>query len=136
MTNNNNHKIAVLGGGSFGTIIANMLAVNGHSTTLWMRSAEQLQAIETSGENAAYLPGFKLDSSLNFSTDIGQALEGVDTIFFAVPSSSFRKVAKLVNPWVNSETVLISAAKGIEAETFLLPSQILCLLYTSPSPRD
>ena len=125
MTNNNNHKIAVLGGGSFGTIIANMLAVNGHSTTLWMRSAEQLQAIETSGENAAYLPGFKLDSSLNFSTDIGQALEGVDTIFFAVPSSSFRKVAKLVNPWVNSETVLISAAKGIEAETFLLPSQIL-----------
>mgnify|MGYP001586594013 FL=1 len=125
MTNNNKHKIAVLGGGSFGTIIANMLAVNGHSTTLWMRSAEQCQAITESGENAAYLPGYKLAPTLTVSTDIQQALKGVDTVFFAVPSSSFRKVAKLVSPWVNSETVLISAAKGIEAETFLLPSQIL-----------
>ncbi len=125
MTNNNKHKIAVLGGGSFGTIIANMLAVNGHFTTLWMRSAEQCQAIAASGENAAYLPGYKLDPTLMVSTDIKQALEGVDTVFFAVPSSSFRKVAKLVSPWVNSDTVLISAAKGIEAETFLLPSQIL-----------
>ena len=125
MTNNNNHKIAVLGGGSFGTIIANMLAVNGHSTTLWMRSSEQLQAITASGENAAYLPGYKFDPTLNFSTDIQQALEGVDTVIFAIPSSSFRKVAKLVSPWVTSDTVLISAAKGIEAETFLLPSQIL-----------
>jgi glycerol-3-phosphate dehydrogenase (NAD(P)+) len=125
VTNNNNHKIAVLGGGSFGTIIANMLAVNGHSTTLWMRSSEQLQAITASGENAAYLPGYKFDPTLNFSTDIQQALEGVDTVIFAIPSSSFRKVAKLVSPWVTSDTVLISAAKGIEAETFLLPSQIL-----------
>ena len=125
MTNNNNHKIAVLGGGSFGTIIANMLAVNGHSTTLWMRSSEQLQAITASGENAAYLLGYKFDPTLNFSTDIQQALEGVDTVIFAIPSSSFRKVAKLVSPWVTSDTVLISAAKGIEAETFLLPSQIL-----------
>ena len=125
MTNNNNHKIAVLGGGSFGTIIANMLAVNGHAATLWMRSSEQCEAITTSGENAAYLPGFKLDPALNVSTDIEQALEGVDTVFFAIPSSAFRKVAKLVSPWVNADTVLISAAKGIEAETFLLPSQIL-----------
>lgn len=122
---NNNHKIAVLGGGSFGTVIANLLAVNGHTPTLWMRSEEQLQAIVASGENAAYLPGYKLDPKLSFTNDIQQALESVDTLFFAVPSSSFRAVARLVSPWVNSDTVVISAAKGIEAETFLLPSQIL-----------
>ena len=125
MTNNNNHKIAVLGGGSFGTILANMLAVNGYATTLWMRSSEQCQAIIASGENASYLPGYKIDSSLSVTTDIEQALQEVDTVLFAVPSSSFRRVAKLVSPWVNADTVLISAAKGIEAETFLLPSQIL-----------
>jgi glycerol-3-phosphate dehydrogenase (NAD(P)+) len=125
VTNNNNHKIAVLGGGSFGTIIANMLAVNGHATTLWMRSSEQCEAITSSGENAAYLPGYQLHASLQVSTDMQQALAGVDTVFFAVPSSSFRSVAKLVSPWINSDTVLISAAKGIEADTFLLPSQIL-----------
>ena len=122
---NNNHKIAVLGGGSFGTVIANLLAVNGHTATLWMRSEEQLQAIAASGENAAYLPGYKLQPTLNFTTDIQQALEAVDTLFFAVPSSSFRAVARLVSPWVNSDTVVISAAKGIEEETFMLPSQIL-----------
>ena len=112
VTNNNYHKIAVLGGGSFGTILANMLAVNGYATTLWMRSSEQCQAITASGENASYLPGYKIDSSLSVSTDIELALQEVDTVLFAVPSSSFRRVAKLVSPWVNADTILISAAKG------------------------
>ena len=60
MTTNNNYKIAVLGAGSFGTVIANMLAVNGFATTLWMRSDKQLQAINSIGENAAYLPDINL----------------------------------------------------------------------------
>ena len=119
------HKIAVLGGGSFGTVIANILAANGHATTLWMRSAAQAQQVASSGENAAYLPGYKLDSRLVVTADLAQSLKGADSVFFAIPSSAFRSVAKQVKPFIASGAILVSMAKGIEAETFLLPSQIL-----------
>jgi len=125
VTTNKHHKIAVLGAGSFGTVIANMLAANGFATTLWMRSEEQLQQILDSGENAAYLPGYRFESSLAFSASLEQALAGVDTIFFAVPSSALREVARQAKPWLAPEAVLISTAKGIEAESFALPSQII-----------
>ena len=125
MTANNNYKIAVLGAGSFGTVIANMLAVNGFATTLWMRSDKQLQAISRAGENSAYLPGYRFDSSLSFTTDLQRALESADTVFFAVPSSVLRQVAQLAKPWINKDALLISTAKGIEADSFALPSQIL-----------
>ncbi|MDP4746151.1 MAG: NAD(P)H-dependent glycerol-3-phosphate dehydrogenase [Porticoccaceae bacterium] len=119
------HKIAVLGGGSFGTVIANILAANGHATTLWMRSAAQAQQVASSGENAAYLPGYKLDSRLVVTADLAQSLKGADSVFFAIPSSAFRSVAKQAKPFIASGAILVSMAKGIEAETFLLPSQIL-----------
>jgi glycerol-3-phosphate dehydrogenase (NAD(P)+) len=125
VTTDNNHKIAVLGAGSFGTVIANMLTANGFATTLWMRSEEQLQQILDSGENAAYLPGYRFESSLVFSASLQQALAGADTVFFAVPSSALREVARQTKPWLAQDAVLISTAKGIEAESFALPSQII-----------
>ena len=102
-----------------------MLAVNGFATTLWMRSDKQLQAINSIGENAAYLPGYQFDPTLRFTTELEQALEGADTVFFAVPSSALRQVAKLAKAWINTDALLISTAKGIEADSFALPSQIL-----------
>ncbi len=125
MENNKTHRVAVLGGGSFGTAIANMVAANNHAVTLWMRSETAAQQIRNSGENAAYLPGYKLHAGLAISTDLEQAVAGCDTVFFAVPSSAFRAVAKQVSPFLAAGTVVVSTAKGIEADSFLLPSQIL-----------
>jgi len=115
----------VLGGGSFGTAIANMIANNNHQVTLWLRSETVAQEIRDSGENAAYLPGYKLHADLSISTDLEQAVAGCDTVFFAVPSSAFRAVAKQVSHLLPAGTIIVSTAKGIEADTFLLPSQVL-----------
>ena len=125
LENTNKLKIAVLGGWSFGTAIANMVAENNYSVTLWMRSEKSRQQILETGENAAYLPGYQLNKSLNITTDLGEALDQVDVVFFAVPSSSFRSLAKQAKDLLSKNTLLISTAKGIEAESFLLPSQIL-----------
>ena len=125
MVKNKNKRVAVLGGGSFGTAIANMIAVNGYQTTLWLRNEDTFAQITETGENSAYLPGYQLHSSLSISNDLRSSVEGCDTVFFAVPSGSFRDVAKQVNPWVSSGAFVVSTAKGIEAETFLLPSQVL-----------
>lgn len=125
MENTNKLKIAVLGGGSFGTAIANMVAENNYSVTLWMRSEENLQQILNTGENSNYLPGYSLNKTLLFTSDLSQALAEVDVVFFAVPSSSFRQLARKAKDLLSADTLLISTAKGIEAETFMLPSQIL-----------
>ena len=125
MENNTSHRVAVLGGGSFGTAVANMIAANNHSVTLWLRSETAAQQIRDTGENTAYLPGYKLHADLAVSTDVEQAVAGCDTIFFAVPSSAFRAVAKMVSPFLAAGTVVVSMAKGIEAESFMLPSQVL-----------
>ncbi|MDG0971292.1 MAG: NAD(P)H-dependent glycerol-3-phosphate dehydrogenase [Porticoccaceae bacterium] len=125
MGNKKSHTVAVLGGGSFGTAIANMIAANNQSTTLWLRSEATAQSIRETGENAAYLPGYKLHEDLIISTDLEQAIGGCDTVFFAVPSSAFRSLAKIVSPFLKPGTVLVSMAKGVEAESFMLPSQVL-----------
>ncbi|MEZ7860106.1 MAG: NAD(P)H-dependent glycerol-3-phosphate dehydrogenase [Porticoccaceae bacterium] len=125
MENKKKHKVAVLGGGSFGTVVANMMAANNHDVTLWMRSKAGAQIIADCGENTRYLPGYRLHADLAISTDLKQAVSGCDTVFFAVPSSAFRKVANELSPWLPEGTMVISTAKGIEADTFMLPSQVL-----------
>lgn len=119
------HRIAVLGGGSFGTAIANMIAANGNSVVLWMRDPTNVEQCLASGENARYLPGYKLESSLEITANLSEALQGVDVVFFSVPSKAFRNIAQQAAPLLPEGTLVISTAKGIEAKTFKLMSQIL-----------
>jgi len=118
-------KIAVLGGGSFGTAIANMLAANGHDVVLWMRDQENVESCRENHENTRYLPGYVLEPSLQFSADLDVSLKDRDVVFFSVPSKAFRALAQESNPLIAPGTRVISTAKGIEADTFKLMSEIL-----------
>lgn len=119
------HKITVLGGGSFGTAIANMIASNGYNTTLWMRDPENAEQCAQSRENSRYLPGYQLAEELTITADLEAALAGSDIVFFSIPSKAFRKVAADTAKLIAPGTVAISTAKGIEADSFELMSQIL-----------
>ncbi|WP_439133646.1 NAD(P)H-dependent glycerol-3-phosphate dehydrogenase [Pseudomaricurvus sp.] len=121
----NELTIAVLGGGSFGTAIANIIAVNGHHTYLWMRDAERAARSQASRENPEYLPGYPLDDNLTMTADLTQAVTNSDVVFISVPSQSFRDVTRQVAPLLKSEAIVISTTKGIESENFTLMSQIL-----------
>ncbi|MBL4567813.1 MAG: NAD(P)H-dependent glycerol-3-phosphate dehydrogenase [Porticoccus sp.] len=118
-------KVVVLGGGSFGTAIANMIAANGYDVVLWMRDKENALNCERLHENTRYLPDYSLDSSLKFSSDLEASVVGCDVIFFSVPSKGFRDLAQKVMPLTTPGTIVISTAKGIEAHTFKLMSEIL-----------
>lgn len=118
-------KVAVLGGGSFGTSIANLAARNGHSCYLWMRSADKVAACIEAGENAAYLPGYALDKSLHISSSLEECLSGAGLVLISVPSSSFREVASAAKPLLESGAYVVSTTKGIEQHSFKLMSQIL-----------
>lgn len=119
------HCVAVLGGGSFGTVIGNIIAANGHATTLWMRSDQRAEILNESQENPTYLPGYKLEPSLKATTDLASAVTGVDIVFVAVPSKSSREVARDLVTCIDPSTLVISTTKGIEADGFKLMSQVL-----------
>lgn len=118
-------KVTVLGGGSFGTAIANILATNGHITTLWMRSVEQAEACRRGKINSRYLPGYELDAGLIISSDLEQAINGASLIFVSVPSNSFRQVVRDITPYIHPDAFIVSTAKGIEPQGFTLMSQVL-----------
>ncbi|MFA5494811.1 MAG: NAD(P)H-dependent glycerol-3-phosphate dehydrogenase [Porticoccaceae bacterium] len=118
-------RIAVLGGGSFGTAIANMIACNGYPVTLWMRDAGNAERCRSSRENSAYLPGYRLDDRLAITSDMAVALAQVDVVFFSIPSKSFREVVRAAAPLLPPGGIAISTAKGIEEEGFKLMSEVL-----------
>ncbi len=118
-------KVAVLGGGSFGTVIANLAASNGHATTLWLRDPQQLADMRESHENTRYLPGFALSPDLQFSDDLLATVAAADLIFVSIPSKAFRSVVKAAKPAFRPEQMLVSTTKGIEKDSFALMSEIL-----------
>ncbi len=116
--------VAVLGGGSFGTAIANLLAENGQAVRQWMRDPEQAEAIRQNRENPRYLKGIKVHPAVEPVTDLAATLEAAHLLFVALPSSALRSVLSPVADRLSGK-YLVSTTKGIEAQSFLLMSQIL-----------
>lgn len=116
--------IAVLGGGSFGTAIANLLAENGHTVWQWMRDPEQAESMRTQRQNPRYLQGIPLHPGLEPVTDLAATLQACELIFVALPSSALRQALQPQASTLAGKC-LISTTKGIEAQSFKLMSQIL-----------
>src|SRR5688572_9337619 len=116
--------IAVLGGGSFGTALANLLAENDQAVHLWMRDPEQAEAIRTHRENPRYLKGIKVLPGVEPVTDLAATVSGCALIFVVLPSSALRQVLQPVSALLSGR-MLISTTKGIEAQSFKLMSQII-----------
>ena len=117
--------VTVLGGGSFGTVIANIIANNGYLVKLWVRSEDLVSEINNDQLNNFYLPDYKLNKSILATSSTADAVSDTGLIFLAVPSSSFRSVAEEVIEFAAPDVPLISTTKGIEERSFQLMSQIL-----------
>lgn len=116
--------IAVLGGGSFGTAMANLASKNGCDVTLWVRDKRTVKAMQKTHINKKYLPNHKLDERLKFTHELDDAVKNKDIIFVAVPSSAFRETLQKIAPIITSQAV-VSLTKGMEKETFALMSDII-----------
>ncbi|GAB3473782.1 NAD(P)H-dependent glycerol-3-phosphate dehydrogenase [Azotobacter salinestris] len=116
--------IAVLGGGSFGTALANLLAENGQAVRLWMRDPEQAEAIRTQRENPRYLKGVKVLPGVEPVIDLAATVAGSELIFVVLPSSALRQALQPVSALLAGK-MLVSTTKGIEAQSFKLMSQII-----------
>lgn len=119
------HRVAVLGGGSFGTVIGNIVAANGHDVALWLRNTTRAQEINRYRENREYLPGYALNENLRATTVLDEAVTGAGVVFVAVPSKSFRAVVRDLASLISAESVVVSLTKGIEPGGFRLMSEVL-----------
>lgn len=118
-------SVAVLGGGSFGTAIANIIAANHTPTYLWVRDEVVAAECQATRVNSRYLPDVTLAGELLITADLAQAVGASDLIFVSIPSHSFRTVTQQMRPHLRPNAIVISTAKGIEPEGFTLMSQIL-----------
>lgn len=123
-TNKESLRVAFIGGGSFGTAMANLTARNGCDVTLWVRNKRSVKQMQKTRYNKKYLPNHKLDDHLKFSHDLESAVEDKDIIFVAVPSSAFRETLQNIRPFVKGQSI-VSLTKGMEKDTFSLMSDII-----------
>lgn len=117
-------RIAVLGGGSWGTALADVLARNGHRVTVWVRRAESAVEIGQHHRNERYLPGAPLSETLAATTSLSDALEGAEFVLSACPSHAVREVLAGAGGLVG-DAIVISASKGIEIGSDLRMSQVI-----------
>lgn len=121
----NQQQIAVLGAGSWGTALAQVLAENGHSVTLWGNNEAQIAEIKEHHTNTRYLPDLVLSSSIQAETDLDKAIADTDAILFVVPTKAMREVAKNVAARLTHRPQIIHASKGLEQHTHTRISEVL-----------
>ena len=118
------HKIAVVGSGSFGTAMANLLVYNGHDVTLYGRNKAALDAMKETRMNDRYLPYVILSDRIKYTNNIRNALRGKEIVVFAVPAQKFRQVSSKAAQYLEEGAVVVNLAKGIEKKTLKRMSEV------------
>ncbi len=121
-------QIGVIGAGSWGTTLADLLADKGFKVTLWAYEADLVERLQETRENDLYLPGFTLAENLDFTNTLADAVTGKQLVLFVPPSQILRSLLqKVVNAFSN-DAIIVSASKGIENESLLPMSEIFAEL--------
>lgn len=121
-------KIAVLGAGSWGSILANLLVGNNQNVMLWSRDPEQVVTMNQWHINPQYMKDFKYSPNLKATDDMEEAVKDAEYVLLVIPTKGLREVAgKLEKVLVklDQKPLLIHATKGLEQDTYKRPSEML-----------
>jgi len=118
-------KIGVVGAGSWGTALANLLAVKGYAIDLWVFEEEIKDQIRQLGENPVFLPGVQLSSNLHPSNDLVEVVSAKDMVLIVVPSHVVRQTSLKMAGHLSKDTIIVSASKGIENQSHLTMTGVL-----------
>jgi glycerol-3-phosphate dehydrogenase (NAD(P)+) len=112
-------RIGVVGAGSWGTTLANLLAGKGYAVDLWVFEEDLCGIIHETRENTFYLPGYRLAENLHPHHDLESVVQGHDVLLMVVPSHVYRQVALQMLPLLLPGGIIVTATKGIENESLL-----------------
>ncbi len=118
-------QIGVIGAGSWGTTLANLLAKKGFEVALWVYENDLVKAIATARENPLYLPGVKLSEKIFPTNSLKEACQHKDFLICVSPSQVVRQVIEKVCPYLLPQAKIVSATKGIENNTLFTMSKVL-----------
>jgi len=119
-----NLKSALLGGGSWGTTVASLIARNA-PVTLWARDQATVTEINTHHSNSKYLPGARLSSKLLASASIEETVASCDVLVMGVPSQHFRSVLEQAREHIRPWVPVISLTKGLELSTRMRMTEVI-----------
>jgi len=122
-------RIGVIGGGSWGTAIARLLAEMDHSVVLWFHNPEVERETAAKRENTVYLPGFAFPAKLKTTTSMQEAVADMEVIVAVSPSHVMREVMAQAVPFARRDVLVVSASKGIEAGTLKRMTEVLVDLF-------
>ena len=118
--------VTILGDGAMAAVCANTLAGLGHRVTLWGPFPEHIETLRATHRNERYLPAApRMDESVRYSADAGEAARGSDLLVCAIPTQFIRSVCVRFVPHLARDIPVVSVAKGIECETLLRPTQVI-----------
>ena len=121
-------KVAVLGAGSWGSVLANLLVDSGHDVELWSRDQDQVDRLNKDHVNPAYMKDFTYSSKLHATTDMKAAVKGADVILIVIPTKGIRQVAHKLNAVLadlDQRSLIVHATKGLEQNTYKRPSEMI-----------
>ncbi|MDD6010707.1 MAG: NAD(P)H-dependent glycerol-3-phosphate dehydrogenase [Lachnospiraceae bacterium] len=118
-------RISVIGAGSWGIALANLLAGNGHDVTVWSIMKDEIEMLDKNHEHLDKLPGVKLNDSIKYTTDLEMACKDKNILVLAVPSVYTRNTSHSMAPYVTDGQIIVNVAKGVEENTLLTLSDII-----------
>ncbi|MEX2156100.1 MAG: NAD(P)H-dependent glycerol-3-phosphate dehydrogenase [Gemmatimonadales bacterium] len=127
-------KIAVVGGGAWGTALADLLARKGDVVTLWAREAEVVDSVNRRHVNTMFLPGASLAPALRAEGDLAAAVRGAEVIVSAAPSHAVRPVMTQVARSITNAPLIVSASKGLDPDKLERPSAVLIEVLPPGTP--
>ena len=116
--------ISVIGAGSWGTALSQLLAVGEHEVMLWARKDEVVDSINERHVNPRYLSDVFLSERIKATTSYGQALDGAEAVVIVTPSSLMRETAQAIAAYITDETPIVVCSKGVEEGSGLLPVEV------------
>jgi len=117
-------KVCIIGAGAWGTALASVARRAGRETALWGRDQATVEAINTRRENPKYLPGIELPDGIHATTDMAEALDGAEAVLLVTPSRTLRDICVQMRPHLGKDVPIALCAKGIEAGTGYLLSEV------------
>lgn len=118
-------KVIVIGAGSWGTALGNVLADNGSEVIIYGRNQAVVDEINNLHTNSRYFEDCQLNETITATADIS-ATEGRDMVLLSVPSRECINVTREIKPYINEKTIIVNVAKGFEPKSYRLLSECIC----------
>jgi len=129
-------RIGVIGAGSWGTTLADLLARKGHDVTLWAYEPDLVAEIRATGVNSRFLPGISLSPAVACTNSLVEAVADAGLVLLVSPTQVMRSVLAQAVPHLPAGIPLVSASKGVELETLLTMSQLFRVVLPSERHRE